>query len=352
MQEVLYTPEASEAVIVFVGEAARSAGGLAWGLECLGYVTVEAPSVGEIDRARAPVAVVVPAEAGVDPFRSVRAVRTCPRLVDSLVFAWAPGELARTEVAVGLSAGADDVVGGRLRLDESVDRIAARVRDKRTRRDIDPISARRLRDTGELLARERDARRQLEAEKTVRERLLGIMTRELVTQANVALGWLNLMQREHLDARARDNAFAKITAALNAQISMADELVGMSPAAVGHVNLDCRRVDVAALARAVAADVGDERAHVISTENAVVVADVEHMVRALRALITATTRDEDSVTIRVTASDDYAQVRFSSAIHDGDEALGVALRVAELYAGAITVADGETLFELPIAASG
>jgi hypothetical protein len=209
-----------------------------------------------------------------------------------------------------------------------------------------------MRDTGELLARERDARRQLEAEKTVRERLLAMMTRELVTQANVARGWLNLMRREHLDARERDRTFARITAALDAQLSIADELVGISPAAVGHVNVDCRRVDLAALARAVAADVGDERAHVIATEGATVVADFEHLVRALRALITATTRTVCSVTIRVTISGDHAQVRFSNAIGDRDEGLRVALRVAELYAGAIRVADGETLFELPIAASG
>jgi hypothetical protein len=217
-----------------------------------------------------------------------------------------------------------------------------------TAREIDPIRERRLRDLAELLARERDARRRLDGEKTVRERLLGLMTRELVTQANVAKGWLDLVRREHLDAGGRGKAFAKVEVALNAQLSMLDELVGISPAAVGHVNLDCRRVDVSAIARAVAADVGDDRAQVIATENAVVFADVEHLVRALRSLITATTRGAHSVKLHVTVCGDRVQVRFSNAIHEDDDALGVALRVAGLYGGAITAANGETLFELPV----
>jgi hypothetical protein len=43
--------------------------------------------------------------------------------------------------------------------------------------------------------------------------------------------------------------------------------------------------------------------------------------------------------------------RFSDVIRDDDEAVGVARRVATLYGGAITVVDGETLLELPIASS-
>ena len=51
MSELLHTPEALDEVVVFVGEAASSAGGLAWALECLGYVTARALSVSDIDSA-------------------------------------------------------------------------------------------------------------------------------------------------------------------------------------------------------------------------------------------------------------------------------------------------------------
>jgi signal transduction histidine kinase len=214
--------------------------------------------------------------------------------------------------------------------------------------DHEPTSARRIRDTDELLERERNARRQLEAEKTVRERLLAMLTRELVTQANVALGWLNLMRREHLNVSTRDFVFGKVSGALDAQLSLLDELVGMSPAAAGHVNLDCRRVDVATMARAVAADAGDERAYVVAAENAVVVADAEHVVRALRALVDATTRDAHSVMLDVRIVDESVRVRFSNAIHEHDQALSVARRVAALYGGALTVEGDETVFELPV----
>ena len=213
--------------------------------------------------------------------------------------------------------------------------------------EIDPISARRIRDVDDLLARERDARQLLEAEKAVRERLLALMTRELVTQANIAKGWLHLLRRERLDGATREVTFSKVDTALTTQLSLLDELVGMTPAAAGHVNLDCRRVDVAAVARAVAADVGDERAHVVATEPAIILADVEHLIRALRALISATTRQAQFVDVVVTASGDVVRVRFSSPIHDDDDALPVARRVAELYGGAITVMERHTIFELP-----
>lgn len=213
------------------------------------------------------------------------------------------------------------------------------------------INARRIRDADELLARERDARRKLEAEKIVRERLLALMTCELVTQSNVASGWLSFMRREHLDARAREMAFAKVDAALNAQLSLLDELVGMTPAAVGHVNLDCRRVDVAAIARAVAADVGDDRAHVVATEAAVVVADVEHVIRALRALITAATRGVQFVRLHVAVDGDYVSVRLSNAIRSDADGLSVARRVATLYGGEIAIEQNETVFLLPSAAA-
>jgi hypothetical protein len=219
--------------------------------------------------------------------------------------------------------------------------------DEQTASYVAPESSRRLRDAGELLERERNARQQLDAEKTVRERLLAIVTREIVTQANVASGWLNLMRREHLDAGLREKAFAKIDAALSTQLRLLDELVGISPVAVGHVNVDCRRVDVAAAARAVAADVGDDRAHVIANGAATVVADAEHVIRALRALVRATTRETDSVTVNVDVAGESVRVRFSNAVRNDDDALGVARRVAALYRGTIEVAADETSFVLP-----
>ena len=219
------------------------------------------------------------------------------------------------------------------------------------RPDGEPIRERRLRDSDELLARERDARRQLDAEKAVRERLLATLTTELVTHANVARGWLRLIQREHLPMRERERAFAKVDAALDAQLALLDELVGMSPAAAGHVNLDCRRVDVAAIARAVAADVGDERAHVVAPETAFVVADVEHVVRALQSLLNATTRAADSVLLDVGVSGDRVHLRFSNGIREDDAALAIARRVAALYAGDLEIAADQTVFRLPVARS-
>lgn len=218
--------------------------------------------------------------------------------------------------------------------------------------EMDPVSARRIRDASELLERERNARRQLDEEKTVRERLLAMMTTELVTQANVARGWLDLMRRERLTGSARDAAFERIDSALNAQLVLLDELIGLSPAAAGRVPVDCRPSDVAAIVRAVAADVGDERVRVSASDGAVVVADVEHLVRAIRSLISATTRDAHFVEVSVGVSGDSVHVRFSGALPADASASSIARRVAQLYGGAIAVADNETVFVLPVAPGG
>jgi diguanylate cyclase (GGDEF)-like protein len=118
-------------LIVFVGDAASGARDLARALERLGYATAEAPSVAEIGGARPPVAVVVSAQDGVDPFRGVRAVRTRSRFAHSLLFAWTPPGFD-PPVGVAVAAGADDVVAARAEVSESVDRIAGRLVRRRT----------------------------------------------------------------------------------------------------------------------------------------------------------------------------------------------------------------------------
>lgn len=111
--------------IVFVGDAGRTARGVARALERLGYATAEAPTVGAIGGARPPVAIVVAAQDGVDPFRGVRAVRARPGFAHALVFV-ATAEGFDPPIGLAIAAGADDVLAERMSVDESVDRIAGR----------------------------------------------------------------------------------------------------------------------------------------------------------------------------------------------------------------------------------
>lgn len=111
--------------IVFVGDPRPTARGIARALERLGYATDEAPTVGAIGGARPPIAVVLAVHEGIDPFGGVRAVRARPGFAHTLVFVLTV-EGFDPPVGLAVAAGADDVLGEGLSVDESVDRIAGR----------------------------------------------------------------------------------------------------------------------------------------------------------------------------------------------------------------------------------
>lgn len=126
MSDLPSSPHAAGELILLIGEAARGARDLGHAIARLGYDTREAPSVAEIDGARPPVAIIVAARPGIDPFRTVRAVRTRSRFTHSLVFAWTPAGFD-PPVGVAVAAGADDIVGERSTIEECVDRVVGRL---------------------------------------------------------------------------------------------------------------------------------------------------------------------------------------------------------------------------------
>jgi GGDEF domain-containing protein len=112
--------------IAFVGETGPNAPAIARALEALGYLTSKAPTVGEVAGARPPVALILPVEAGADPYREVRAVRGRPRFADALVFVSTPVGFA-SATGLAIAAGADDVLEAGVTVDDAVDRIAGRL---------------------------------------------------------------------------------------------------------------------------------------------------------------------------------------------------------------------------------
>jgi hypothetical protein len=212
------------------------------------------------------------------------------------------------------------------------------------------LRGRRLRDVEELVARERAARRQLEEEKVARERLVAAMAQEVLCQANVICGWVDLLCREPFDSNTRKRALEKVHRAARAQASCVHALVGIDAIAAGHLMVDRRRVDLVALLRAVVGDLGRDDVEVTGVTMLIVLADAEHIVRALRALLEAAVRSSTSpLRAHAESSATSANIRVSNMVPDDDDALLVTRTVAAVYDGALLVADGETIFTLPLA---
>lgn len=103
------------------------------------------------------------------------------------------------------------------------------------------------RDKDDLLARERQIRKQLEAGHRAKDRLLAILARDLRSPLNAVLGWTHLLQNEVLDKSARDKALSRIERNVRLQVDLIDGMLDISRIASHDVQLDIRPVDLTGL---------------------------------------------------------------------------------------------------------
>jgi signal transduction histidine kinase len=102
--------------------------------------------------------------------------------------------------------------------------------------------ARANRDMGDILARERRLRTQLEHEHVVKDRFLAVLSHDLRAPLNAVLGWTQLLRRERLDHSARDRALATIERNAQAQLRLVEELLDISR--IGADNVQVERAPV------------------------------------------------------------------------------------------------------------
>lgn len=123
--------------------------------------------------------------------------------------------------------------------------------DELERRVADRTAAltRALRDSEDLLARERALREQLQASNDAKDRFLAVLSHDLRGPLNAVLGWTGLLRREHLDTSTRDKALATIERNALAQNELIEELLDVSRIGSGKMQLEMRLLDFGDLVR-------------------------------------------------------------------------------------------------------
>lgn len=204
------------------------------------------------------------------------------------------------------------------------------------------------RDLGELLERERVARRRLALEKHARLKIVSQAVRDLVAHAHVIEGWAELVKREPLNAADRTNAMTHIIAAVAQQLDTLDRL-GLSTASLAERPVfELTRVNLTALLAAVVADSGD-RAELeppeVSSSATFVLADAEYVVRTVRTLIDAA-RSPARVSLNLGGR--RAEVHVRDVPEMSAETFAMASLLANVQGGGLDVLPESVLFWLPM----
>ena len=111
---------------------------------------------------------------------------------------------------------------------------------------VEDISSRKIyeRERTELLAREREARREAEAANRLKDEFLATLSHELRTPLNAIMGWLSMLRKPVLDEAGRERAMAIIERNLNSQQQLVSDILEVSQIIRGQMRLDLKPVDV------------------------------------------------------------------------------------------------------------
>jgi len=111
---------------------------------------------------------------------------------------------------------------------------------------FEDISNRKLyeQERTELLARERDARREAEAANRMKDEFLATLSHELRTPLNAIMGWMSMLRRPSLDDAARDRAMEIIERNLRSQQQLISDILEVSQIIRGQLRLEMRPVNV------------------------------------------------------------------------------------------------------------
>ena len=100
------------------------------------------------------------------------------------------------------------------------------------------------RERAEILARERDARKDAEAANRLKDEFLATLSHELRTPLNAIMGWLSMLRKPVLDDAGRARAMDVIERNLRSQQQLVSDILEISQIIRGRMRLEMRPVDV------------------------------------------------------------------------------------------------------------
>jgi PAS domain S-box-containing protein len=111
---------------------------------------------------------------------------------------------------------------------------------------LEDISGRKRfeRERGELLTRERDARREAEAANRLKDEFLATLSHELRTPLNAILGWASMLKQNALDQEGRTRALEIIDRNARSQQQLINDILDVSKIIRGQLRLDLRPVNL------------------------------------------------------------------------------------------------------------
>jgi PAS domain S-box-containing protein len=112
---------------------------------------------------------------------------------------------------------------------------------------FEDISSRKLfeRERMEILAREREARKEAEAANRLKDEFLATLSHELRTPLNAIMGWVSMLKQPALEEAQRERAMEIIERNLRSQQQLISDILEVSQIVRGQMRLDMRPVDVA-----------------------------------------------------------------------------------------------------------
>jgi PAS domain S-box-containing protein len=116
---------------------------------------------------------------------------------------------------------------------------------------VEDVSGRKRyeRERAELLAREREARREAEAANRLKDEFLATLSHELRTPLNAIMGWASMLRQQALDDEGRARALEIIERNARSQQQLVNDILEVSRIIRGQLRLDLKPVDVLATVR-------------------------------------------------------------------------------------------------------
>lgn len=108
-------------------------------------------------------------------------------------------------------------------------------------------NARAARDAGELLARERAARKIITQSAEAKDRFVAGLAHDLRSSPNAVLSWIQILRREVLDRPSRERAFDAIERSAKMQVHLLDGLLDIAHVASSSARVELEPVDLVSL---------------------------------------------------------------------------------------------------------
>jgi PAS domain S-box-containing protein len=111
---------------------------------------------------------------------------------------------------------------------------------------VEDISGRKRyeRERADLLARERDARREAEAANRLKDEFLATLSHELRTPLNAIMGWASMLRQQKLDEEGRSRAVEIIERNARSQQQLVNDILEVSRIIRGQLRLELNPVNV------------------------------------------------------------------------------------------------------------